>query len=74
MTVIARAATLRAKGIVIIGVLVGRRLEVRRSPATRLPQAKRLMGLITEGLFSSMGTSGRNRGVPIETKNTSRRE
>lgn len=66
--VTARAAILSKGGIVIIGVLSGRMLEVMSSPATMLPHARRLIGLITAGLFSLMGDSGLNRGCPMETK------
>lgn len=70
--VTARAANLRRGGMVITGVLERGKFEVRISPATILPQASRLMGLITAGLFSLMGDSGEKRGYPIETKNTTR--
>lgn len=68
-----KAAIFRAIGIVIMGVLEGKKLEVIISPAIILPQASRLIGLITNGLFSLMGESGRNRGDPIVTKNTTRK-
>lgn len=68
-----KAAIFRAIGIVIMGVLKGKKLEVIISPAIILPQASRLIGLITNGLFSLMGESGRNRGDPIVTKNTTRK-
>lgn len=68
-----RAASLSRGGMVIIGVLRGTILEVIRRPAIMLPQARRLMGLITAGLFSLIGGSGENRGCPIETKKTTRR-
>lgn len=71
--VTARAATFRRGGIVIIGVFIGRIFEVITSPATMLPQARRLMGLITAGSFSLMGDRGGNRGVPMATKNTIRK-
>lgn len=73
MIVTARAASLSKGGMVITGVFVGRVLEVRIRPATILPQANRLMGLMTAGSFSLMGERGRNRGVPIATKNTTRK-
>lgn len=38
-----------------------------------LPQASRLIGLITAGLFSLIGERGLNRGWPIVTKKTTRR-
>ena len=71
--VTSRAAILRVVGIVMIGVFIGRKLCVMMNPAMMLPQASRLMGLITSGLFSLIGERGRNRGVPIITKYTSRK-
>lgn len=71
--VTAKAASLRRGGIVMIGVLDGMKFEVMIRPAMILPQAKRLRGLMTEGLFSLIGESVRNRGVPMETKNTTRK-
>jgi len=68
-----RAASFRVVGIVMIGVFEGRKLEVIISPAIILPQASRLMGLITSGLFSLIGDSGKNRGDPMVTKNTTRK-
>lgn len=68
-----RAASLRRGGIVMMGVLKGIMFEVIRRPATMLPQASRLMGLITAGLFSLIGDRELNRGWPIETKKTTRR-
>ena len=59
--------------MVMMGVLRGVMLEVIIRPATMLPQASRLMGLITAGLFSLMGESAKKRGWPIETKKTTRR-
>lgn len=37
------------------------------NPAMMLPQASRLIGLITRGLFSLIGERAKNRGVPIVT-------
>lgn len=68
VTVTAKAASLRRGGIVMTGVLRGRMLEVIKRPAMMLPQAKRLIGLITARLFSLIGERGLNRGCPIETK------
>lgn len=68
-----KAASLRTGGMVITGVLKGRILEVKIRPATMLPQASRLIGLITCGSFSLIGERGKNRGVPIETKKITRR-
>lgn len=73
ITVTARAAVFRRGGMDITGVLRGRILEVINNPARMLPQARRLMGLITVGLFSLIGESELNRGNPIDTKKTTRR-
>ena len=67
------AANFRRGGIDITGVFRGRILEVINKPAMMLPQASRLMGLITAGLFSLIGDSELNRGCPIETKKITRR-
>ena len=56
------ALNFRAGCMVMIGVLSGTRLDVIRRPATILPQARRLMGLITAGLFSLIGESAVKRG------------
>lgn len=56
------ALNFRAGCIVMIGVLIGVRLLVMRRPAIMLPQASRLMGLITAGLFSLIGESAGKRG------------
>lgn len=71
--VTARAASFSSGGMVMTGVFSGRMLEVIRRPAIMLPQASRLMGLMTAVLFSLMGERALNRGWPIETKNTTRR-
>lgn len=68
-----RAASLRSGGMVMIGVFRGTMLEVIKRPATMLPHARRLIGLITAGLFSLIGESELNRGWPIDTKKTTRR-
>ena len=68
MIVTKRAASLSSGGIVMIGVLSGRILAVINKPATMLPQASRLIGLRTAGLFSLMGERVLNRGWPMETK------
>lgn len=73
MTVTARAASFRRGGIDITGVLRGVMFEVIIRPAIMLPQANRLMGLITAGLFSLIGESGLNRGWPMDTKKTTRK-
>lgn len=71
--VTSRAASLRVRGMLMTGVFEGKKFAVIINPATILPQASRLMGLITEGLFSLMGDKGRNRGEPIVTKYTTRK-
>lgn len=67
-----KAAIFRGVGIVITWVFRGRMLEVISSPAMMLPQARRLIGLITVGLFSLIGGRGLNRGWPIDTKKITR--
>lgn len=68
-----RAANFSRGGIDIIGVFSGVMFEVIRRPATMLPHANRLIGLITIGLFSLMGEKALNRGWPMDTKKTTRR-
>lgn len=68
-----RAASFRSGGMVIIGVLNGRKFVVRSRPAIMLPHASRLRGFVTEGLFSLIGERALNRGCPMDTKNTTRR-
>lgn len=68
-----RAASFNRGGIDITGVFDRVMLEVINRPATILPQASRLIGLITAGLFSLIGERGLNRGWPIDTKKTTRR-
>lgn len=68
-----RAASLSMGCIVNTGVFKGNKFEEIRKPAVMLPHASRLIGLITEGLFSLMGTKGANRGYPADTKNRRRR-
>lgn len=72
-TVTVRAASFSSGGMDITGVLSGRIFEVIRRPAMMLPQASRLIGLITAWLFSLMGESELNRGCPMETKKMTRR-
>lgn len=62
-----RALSFRRGCIVMMGVFNGIILEVIIRPAMILPQASRLIGLITAGLFSLIGERGRNRGWPIDT-------
>lgn len=71
--VTARAASLSEGCMVMTGVFIGRMLVVRRRPAIMLPQARRLIGLITAGLFSLIGERVLNRGCPIETRKMTRR-
>ena len=73
VTVTAKAASLRRGGMDMIGVLSGVMFEVITRPAIMLPQANRLIGLMTAGLFSLIGERELNRGWPIETKKTTRR-
>lgn len=68
MMVTTRAASFSRGCIDIIGVFRGSILEVISKPAIMLPQARRLIGLITAGLFSLIGDSELNRGWPIVTK------
>lgn len=53
--------------IVITGVFKGATVRVIRSPARMLPQARRVIGLITAGSFSLMGEWAANRGCPMVT-------
>jgi len=71
--VTARAASFRRGGMDMTGVFRGTILEVINNPAMMLPQASRLMGLMTAGLFSLIGESELNRGWPMATKKTTRR-
>lgn len=57
-----KALSFRRGGMVITGVLEGRKFEVMIRPATMLPHARRLIGLITEGLFSLIGDRAGKRG------------
>lgn len=57
-----RAAILRRGGMVIRTGLMGSMFDVMSRPATILPQAKRLIGLISSALFSLIGERGLNRG------------
>lgn len=68
-----KAASFSRGGIVITGVLDGRKFDVIIRPAVMLPQASRLIGLITAGSFSLIGERGRNRGVPMVTKKITRK-
>lgn len=57
-----RAASFNKGGIDITGVFRGIMLDVSTSPARILPQARRLIGLMTAGLFSLIGENELNRG------------
>jgi len=60
-----RAANLRWIGMVTWGYEVGgMQLEIR-NPAKMLPTAKRLIGFISEGLFSLIRIRDVNRGYPV---------
>lgn len=62
ITVTIRAAILAYRGIVIIGFFIGVMFDVMIRPAIMLPQANRLIGLITDLLFSLIGDKELNRG------------
>lgn len=68
-----RAAVFSRRGIDITGVFKGVILEVISRPAITLPQASRLIGLMTAGLFSLMGGREVKRGYPMDTKKITRR-
>lgn len=68
-----KAANFRRGGMDMTGVFRGVIEEVMIRPAIMLPHARRLIGLITAGLFSLIGGSEGNRGWPIDTKYTTRR-
>lgn len=65
--VTARAVILMDRGIVIGGVFVGMMKEVIRNPAIMLPNARRVMGEVTAGLFSFIGVKGGIRTKPVCT-------
>lgn len=73
MIVTSRALSFSRGVIVITWVFVGRKLDVINRPAIILPQARRLIGLITVGLFSLIGDSGVDRGCPINAKKITRK-
>lgn len=54
-------------GMVIGGVFVGRMLDVIRRPAITLPNASRVMGLVTAGEFSLIGVIEGIRVNPVCT-------
>lgn len=71
--VTSKAVIFKRGDIVITGILGRVKLAVINRPAIRLPQARRLIGLITFWLFSLIGERGLNRGCPMDTKKTTRR-
>lgn len=56
------ALSLRRGGIVMIGVLIGRKTDVIRRPAGMVPPASRFRGINKVGSFSSRWDRGRKRG------------
>lgn len=73
-----RAVTMMAAvfvrvGMVIGGVFVGRIREEISSPAMILPRARRVMGRMAEGVFSSIGVIGGVRVYPVWTRMVMRR-
>lgn len=66
--VISEAVIFKCMGIVIGGALVGGILFERINPAKILPSNRRMIGLISSGLFSLIITRGRNRGFPTNVK------
>lgn len=64
MRVTAMAVNFKYAGIVIWGVFVGKILKDRKNPAKILPIIKRLIGLISRGLFSLTIDMEVNRGCP----------
>lgn len=55
-------------GIVICGIVVGVMLFEIKNPAKMLPTRRRLIGLISRGLFSLIRMSVGNRGCPSKAK------
>lgn len=68
-SVTVRAVSFRWYGIVSCGIIVGGMLRVIRYPAKMLPSSKRLMGLISSGLFSFTEIIELNRGCPRSVEN-----
>lgn len=66
--VIIRAVALMYQGIVITCKVVGGMLYEMKNPARMLPSASRLIGLISNELFSLMVIVVRKRGLVISTK------
>lgn len=66
--VTSRAAILRYRGIVICGTVESGMLLEMINPAKMLPISKRVIGLISKGLFSLIKTREGNRGFPSRAK------
>lgn len=64
-TVTVIAAIFVSIGMVIGGVFVGRVKDVMSRPIIMLPIARRVMGLVTAGLFSLIGMIGGMRVGPV---------
>ena len=63
-----RAVVFMYHGIVMVCRLVGGMLYDMKNPASMLPNARRLMGLMRLGLFSLIMISGGYRGFVMHTK------
>lgn len=68
VSVIKRAVSFRYRGMVRIGVFIGGMLLDKRYPAKTLPIKRRLIELISWGLFSLIGAREENRGCPMRAK------
>lgn len=66
--VIKRAVNFRCVGMVRIGVFMGGMLLDKRYPARILPIKRRLIELISLGLFSLIEVREENRGCPMRAK------
>lgn len=66
--VVARAVYFRYCGIVVWGMVVGGMLLYSRNPAKMLPSIRRLIGFVSEGLFSLMLIRVLDRGCPNSVK------
>ena len=66
--VIVRAISFRWWGMVMCGTVMGGMLLVIRNPATMLPARSRLIGLISDGLFSLIRVNVEKRGCPNSAK------
>lgn len=63
-----KAVIFMYQGMVITCRAVGGMLYEMKNPAKMLPSANRLMGLISNGLFSLMVIAAGKRGLVIRTK------